>query len=61
MWESTFTLSRICPVPGKAFGLDPIDAMLSALRKIKLLIENHRELGYEVYWIEQGDHGCFKI
>ncbi len=60
-WYCIFTLSEISPVPGKAYGEDPLDAFLSAIRQIRSLIKAHAELGYRVWWNSEGDDGGFAL
>src|SRR5579859_5901107 len=58
-WYCFFELSEICPIPGKVYGEDSIDAFINALKQIHTLIQKHRELGYEVWWETEGDGGHF--
>src|SRR5205809_3708869 len=56
-WACSWSLSEIHPETAEVCGEDPLDALLNCLRLIRTLIENHKSIGYEVWWLAEGDCG----
>jgi hypothetical protein len=38
-------------------GEDPLNAFMNCLAFLRRLIQGHKSLGYEIWWIEEGDDG----
>ena len=56
-WSWSWSLSELHPQEGDVCGEDPLNALQNCLRLIRLLIQNHKELGYEIWWLQKGDEG----
>jgi len=56
-WGCLCSISHISPKPREVCGEDPLDALLNCARFLKGLIVGHKDLGYKVYWLSEGDDG----
>ncbi len=56
-WACAFSLGEIHPGNAEICGEDPLDAFLNCTRFAHRLIQNHKELGWQVWWLEEGDDG----
>jgi hypothetical protein len=56
-WACSCTFPPICPEVATICGEDPLDAFLNAIWFVRKLIQGHKSIGYQVWWIEEGDDG----
>lgn len=58
IWFCRCKLPPISPIPAVVHGEDPLDCFLRGIKHIRQLIEKHKELGYQFWWLKRGDDGC---
>jgi hypothetical protein len=56
-WCCSWSLTQVHPDKADVCGEDPLDALQNCLRLVRSLIQNHKDLGYDVWWLEKGDEG----
>lgn len=60
-WACSYAITGIDDVGTEICGEDPLDALVNCLRFVRKLIEKHKSIGYEVWWLEEGDNGCLAL
>jgi hypothetical protein len=55
LWVCYWSLDEIHPTKGRIYGVDPLDSFLSCTQFLKTLIDQHKAIGYRVWWNEEGD------
>jgi len=57
-WGCRVFLSEVMLREHIVYGVDEIDAIANSIRYLKMLIAKHKEMGWKIWWIEEGDDGC---
>src|SRR4051812_19588600 len=55
-WVCYWSFPVIHPKVAVIYGADPLDALFNCIQFLIVLIEKHKKIGYEIWWLEKEDN-----